>query len=287
MTAVLLDADGLVYRLAYRNQGTVDWDGDGDLMSWTNPEVAKAQLDEYVDELRDDLGADRVVMCLSDPDTNWRHTVMPAYKANRAPEARPELWAPIRRYITDQYETWLRPGLEADDVMGILATNPKIIQDSEKIIATIDKDLKQVPGLFYDLGHPEDGVQQIDPVEAEKWHLKQALAGDPVDNYFGAQGVGWETADALIEAHYAGEGWQMWSYQHEFKRGARKGQTEIRWRKVPSTNVWIAILSYYRKARHPIRDALRNAIVARILRHGEYDYANKQPIYWDHERIQE
>lgn len=285
MTTLLLDADGLVYKLAYRHQDAVDWDDDGDPLVWTNPGLAKADLGDYVDDLAHDLGANRVVMCLSDPDRNWRHDVMKTYKANRAPEDRPVLWAEIRKHIEDNFETWLRPRLEADDVMGILATNPKIIKD-EKIVATIDKDLKTVPGLFYDLNHPDDGVQEISPAEAEAFHLKQALAGDPVDHYYGAIGVGWSKASDMVDDFYRGEGWHWEAYEHEFKRGPRKGLSETRWCKVPSKHVWGGILTWYRKVGMTAMDALANAQVARILRHGEYDYYAKEPIYWTPRRIE-
>lgn len=283
MRTVLIDADGLVYRLAFRNESSVDWDGDGDVKTWSNPELASAQLTDFVDEVIEETGAHKVFMCLSDPDRNWRKDLMPDYKANRDVGERPELWFWMRREVEKHYATIQRQGLEADDVLGILATRPHY---GEMVIATVDKDLKSVPGLFYDLNRPEDGIQEISPVEAEKWHLKQTLAGDPVDNYSGARGIGWGKADALVEALYQGDGWAMRPYTHEFTRGPRKGESEVRWEKVPCESVWWSVVTHYHKAGQTPDDALLNARVARILRHGEYSYRTHTPILWTPKRIE-
>mgnify|MGYP003859969237 CR=1 FL=1 len=49
--------------------------------------------------------------------------------------------------LIDEYQAVIYPNLEADDVMGILATKPS--KGERKIICSIDKDLRQIPGHLY------------------------------------------------------------------------------------------------------------------------------------------
>lgn len=96
-----------------------------------------------------------------------------------------------------QFECFERPTLEGDDVLGILATSSKIVK-GEKVIVTIDKDLKTIPGLHYNTNKPELGVYTITEEEADYWHLFQTLTGDPSDGYSGCPGIGPKKAQELL-----------------------------------------------------------------------------------------
>ena len=58
----------------------------------------------------------------------------------------------------------VRPNIEADDILGILATSQKIVKGN-KIIVSIDKDLDQIAGLHYNPKNKE--FYKVTPKEAE------------------------------------------------------------------------------------------------------------------------
>ena len=82
------------------------------------------------------------------------------------------------------------PELEADDAMGIYAT-----QYPGNIIVSPDKDMKQIPGKLYNL----DEMFTVSPYEGKVWHLIQTLSGDQTDGYSGVPGIGVKRAATLFD----------------------------------------------------------------------------------------
>jgi 5'-3' exonuclease len=80
--------------------------------------------------------------------------------------------------------------MEADDECSIQARN------SDGVIATIDKDLDQIPGKHYD--YKRKVFYEIDPYEAMEFFYKQAITGDATDNIPGAYKMGKAAADRRI-----------------------------------------------------------------------------------------
>src|SRR5688572_30721995 len=73
-----------------------------------------------------DLQAARAIVCFSDPSRHyWRHELYPAYKQGRKPHP-PEFAAAVEAIGVD-FMTRTIAGLEADDLMGILATHAGIV----------------------------------------------------------------------------------------------------------------------------------------------------------------
>ena len=103
----------------------------------------------------------------------------PAQSGGRKPLALPA----IREWMRTEFRTFHRPSLEGDDVMGILATSDKIIR-GEKVIVSIDKDMKTIPGLVFNPSRDNE-PRGVSVGEANYWHLFQALTGDQVDGYAG------------------------------------------------------------------------------------------------------
>ncbi|HCL3314588.1 TPA: hypothetical protein N2A14_002596 [Pseudomonas aeruginosa] len=270
-TIALIDGDVFAYEIAAGAEEATHW-GDGlwTLHAWEEP--AKARLLGRIDELGRAIGADRIIVALSDSD-NWRKQVLPSYKENRVGQRKPMLLNLLKELLQEEHEVFVRPTLEADDVLGILATWSGL--NGEKVIVTKDKDLQTIPGLHY-LSHKEElGVFEVSQEEADKWHLIQALAGDITDGYSGCPGIGIETARKILEEPH---GWEQ--YEHTFKSGARKGETEMRWQKCDVDSPWDAVLSHYRRAGLGEEEALRQARVARICRASDYDFKTKQVKLW-------
>lgn len=270
-TIALMDGDIFAYEIAAGAEEPVHW-GDGlwTLHAWEGP--AKAKLESRIEELGESVGADRIIVTLSDT-ANWRKEVLPSYKENRSGQRRPMLLNILKDHLTESYETVIKPGLEADDVLGILATWPKLKGD--KVIITKDKDLQTVPGLHF-LSHKEElGVFEVTEDEADRWHLIQTLAGDSTDGYAGCPGIGVDTATKILEEPH---GWEP--YEHTLKSGPRKGETETRWRKVEVNTPWEAVVSHFRKAGLSESEALIQARVARICRASDYDFDMKEVKLW-------
>jgi hypothetical protein len=81
----LIDGDILAYEKAAAAEDRLDWEGDGKPAQFLKkePEEVFAEVDAQVRGYLRKLGAERVIVCLSDPDANWRKSVYPLYKSNR------------------------------------------------------------------------------------------------------------------------------------------------------------------------------------------------------------
>jgi len=246
---LLIDGDIDAYQIASRCETKVDW-GDGIESKSADSEEAKKQIDDRYRALKKMLGADRLIVCLSDSQ-NFRKEILPSYKANRKNTIKPALLFELRKYLHESYEVFQRPMLEADDVMGILSTmGDNDLISGERIIISIDKDMKNVPGLLFNPGHPNHGTIEISRERADYYHMQQTLTGDPTDGYSGCPGIGRAKAQRALTKQTADQTlWELVVAQF-----VAKGLTEA--------------------------DALVQAQVARICRAEDYDFINKRPIPW-------
>lgn len=117
------------------------------------------------------------------------------YKANRADARRPYWYQRIRDYMVESWDAVLIEGIEADDALAIEQWaddeyNP------QTIIATVDKDLKNVPGWHYNLIKKEDFL--VSQQDARVFFYRQCLTGDRTDNIPGCWKVGAKTAEKII-----------------------------------------------------------------------------------------
>lgn len=276
---VLIDADVVCYEVAMSAQTSVNWadEGQPDLWTtWAKQEETEVRFRSAIDAIREDVEADEAVLCLTDGQ-NWRLGVYPLYKSNRSDKVRPMMLPFLRQYAMDNFKTFLRPTLEGDDCLGILATHAHLIP-GEKVVATKDKDLKTIPGQHYNWGkgHKDKGVYTVTPEEADLFHLRQTLAGDATDGYPGCPGMGMKTAEEALRDMVAWE-----TFEHEFKSGPRKGTVELRWRQRPATSHWDVVVSHYEKAGLTEADAITQARCARILRASDFNFKTKEVILWN------
>ena len=136
--------------------------------------------------------------------------------------------------------------LEADDVMGIMATEPSI---DERIIVSIDKDMKTIP---CNLSADGQTVTVIPQRMADYWFMIQTLTGDKTDGYDGIEGVGIKTAEKLIK----------------------------KYTNVPLLDLWKIVKKIYVDKGYTEAEALQQARVARILRHGDYNKKTGEVKLW-------
>lgn len=259
---LLIDADIIAYQCTASNEENIDW-GDGVVSHLADFEAAKRAAREQIEFLVSKLDADDPIVCLSDDLRSFRkEDVYPPYKENRKSTTRPEHLYDLKEWLGETYTTALRPRMEADDVMGILSTEP---HKGDRIIVSADKDMQTIPGLLFNPNKPELKVRSISPEEAERFMLWQAICGDQTDGYPGCPGAGPVEADRLLGF----EGWR--SYAHTLKSGPRKGQEEVRWYRDEFRSRWAAIVSAYEKAGLDEQAAVVQVNCARILKHCDVD----------------
>ena len=148
----------------------------------------------------------------------------------------------LRAYVANTYDVAVMPTLEADDVMGIMATEPK---KKNRVIVTIDKDLGTVPGVHFN-PDKDAQVRVITEVEANYAHMMQTLCGDATDGYAGCPGVGPKKAEAILASGCS----------------------------------WATVAAAFEKAGISEQEALIQARVARILRHGEFNPQTAEVYPW-------
>jgi DNA polymerase-1 len=241
---LLIDGDILIYKVATTGEVATNWGND----MWTlhcDQKKCEAQVDLEIDDLGANLGADDYIVCLTDKD-NFRKDVLPSYKDNRKSKRKPMVLNALREYVMKKHNGVVWKNLEADDVMGILATEPT---DEERIIVSIDKDMKTIPSKL-----SADGVtvNEIPLKTADYHHMIQTLTGDKVDNYDGIEGVGIKTAEKLI------------------------GQ----YTNLNIKDLWKIVEGLYIKKGYTKSEALQQARVAHICRHGDYNKQTGEVKLW-------
>lgn len=262
MRTLLIDGDILAYTAAARVETKIDW-GDTGKTRQADPEESKTEVRRWIEELRDELKADALIVALSDPGKKYfRHEIYPQYKFNRTAGERPLVLSETHLYLreTTDFNTYVRPMLEADDILGILATHPTLV-GGEKIVVTSDKDLMQIPGLHFNPRKPAIGIKEVTLSEGDWFFFRQAVTGDATDGFPGCPAIGPVKAEKLLHAADA----------QALEDHAADCLPAYRWR---------AITTAYLAKGFDEGYALTQARVARILRSGDYDYANKRAILW-------
>lgn len=229
--AAILDGDILAYRAAF----FVETEGieyleerlNFDIASWTPP------------------GVEKVYIALScSRSDNYRRDYWPQYKAHRdinkhMPEALPE----AEQYVRTLGIPLSVPRLEADDLMGMMASSGKAIA------VTIDKDLRSVPGWHWNPDKEEAPVL-VDEALADRNFYTQWLTGDSTDNVPGIWKLGPKKAAALLDS-------------------------------TPPQNWPALVLATYEQKKdkdgnnYNLDYAISQAICVRILRDGEYNKEDK------------
>ncbi len=197
MLNILIDADMIVFRTAVSAETPINWWGD----FWTlhaDAAEAKAETDDlivsYVDKVLNHYnyeGEYHIILCFTDLQDNFRKHILPTYKANREGKRKPMIFPAVKEWCKEHYDCLELPSLEADDCIGITATN-----GTPAIIISGDKDFRTIPCRFYDFSRDE--YYDTTETEADYWWFYQTLIGDRADNYAGCPGVGEVSARRLL-----------------------------------------------------------------------------------------
>ena len=185
---LLIDADYIVYKSCAAAETEVDFGSDVIVVTSNFSDAYGATTRELL-KLKDQFGSLTDIVLFFSDTINFRKQILPEYKGHRN-RKKPCGYKRVINQLKHWYEVITMPGLEADDAMGIYAT-----QYPGNIIISPDKDMKQIPGTLYNL----DKTITISFEEGSKWHLIQTLAGDQTDGYGGVPGIGVKRATTLFE----------------------------------------------------------------------------------------
>ncbi len=231
----LIDADFIAYQLA----------------AWAHGNQADSlEMTERIEEMFTDWMARSCctfnIACFScDREDNYRKDHYPLYKSHRTGE--PPAMLDLAKRIVSQcaMKTVRIPRLEADDIMGILATAGKI---GHPVIVTVDKDLRGVPGWHFN-PTKEDFPVQVTETEADYVFHTQWLTGDSTDGFGGIKGCGPAKAKKLLNV------------------GDDREWTDV-------------VLEAYGAAGYTDEECLAQARCARILRACDFDASTRTAIPW-------
>lgn len=248
MLKLLIDADMFVFNACTSCEHEVDWGND----LWTlhvDLKEAKAFFTSKLEycivsalEKKQYNGKFETIFCFSDDKGSFRRKILPTYKMNRVGRRKPVCYHALKEWVRDNYKSYQKPLLEADDCIGILATMKK--NKGKTIIISGDKDMKSIPSYFYDYIH--DNFYNVSEQDANFWFYMQTLMGDTADGYTGCQGVGKVKAQSILK----------------------------------DNPTWTAVVDTYKSKGFTENDALVQARVARILRACDWNFKKGEIKLW-------
>jgi DNA polymerase-1 len=237
--ALLIDADILVYRAIASVEREVEWEPDVWTMTSDLTE-AHTVVDDMLASILASAPKSDYLMCFTD-SVNFRKELNPSYKSHRTGR-KPMGFKPFRTQCMEKFKSVTKPTLEADDVIGILATKP----GADHIIVSADKDLLTIPGK-----HLIDGkIVVVTEREADMMFMTQTLTGDAADGYPGCPGIGKVKAEKILSSMAAQE------------------------------DPWDFVLGAYEKAGLTEADAILQARMARILRWQDWNQEEQKVRLW-------
>lgn len=247
----LIDADFIAYKLA----------------AWAHGNQADAlEMATRIDEMFNDwltrACCTEFLICFScDREDNFRKDHYPLYKSNRTQEP-PAMLGLAKEILSNKGTVITIPHLEADDVMGILATGTKLTErGTVPVIISEDKDMRQIPGWHFNPAK-EDFPVWLSEDDADLTFFTQWLTGDSTDGFGGIKGCGPAKAKKIL--------------------GVQE-QVSVEWdgKELPTyaESLCLLALRAYRE-KYTLEEALAQARCARILRTWDFDVSARIPIPW-------
>lgn len=184
MKQVLIDGDPFAYRAAFSCEDE-------------SIDDAINKVDDLLDQaLQEVLGKpteeDYQVFLTGKGNFRYDIAVTYEYKGNRKDVDKPQHLQEIRKHMEDNWSAIVSKGEEADDLIGIWATD----YGSDAIVVSIDKDMLQIPCTHYNPNKRE--FKTMTEFEGLKFFYTQILTGDRADNIVGLYGIGPVKASVLL-----------------------------------------------------------------------------------------
>lgn len=180
---ILLDSDIVAYRCAATAENDDEY-------------VALSRVEELIDRIAKECGT-WDIECYIGGKGNWRKEIYPEYKANRTKPKPKHLNACIT-LLKEEYAAKWEDGLEADDLLSI-RQHQCLETNVESTIASIDKDLLQVPGNHYNF--VKNAFTTTTQIQGLRRFYGQVISGDGSDNVPSYDGKVRGSVPKFIEAH--------------------------------------------------------------------------------------
>ena len=171
---ILIDGDIIAYRAGFSSNDLEAPD-------------AEAKVDELIDTIIEDtefISTDYQVYLTGKGNFRFNIAKTLKYKGNRKDAVKPIHLQHIRDYLTTKYEATVSEGEEADDLIAIAATKIGM----KAVVASIDKDMLQIPCFHYNLTRRE--LSAVGEFSGTKFFYTQILTGDKADNIKGLHRCG-------------------------------------------------------------------------------------------------
>jgi len=186
LTNVLVDADIIAYRAAFSAKDEPE-------------KQARQKVDDICSGIMYDcfypinytLGQNAWFYLTGSGNFRKDLATIKVYKGQRPPK--PEHLPATRDQLVQQWGAEIVEGQEADDAIGIKATDLK----GDCTIVSIDKDLLMIPGTHYNFVKKE--WTEVSQEKGDYFFYKQLLTGDQVDNIQGVPGIGPKKAEKAYE----------------------------------------------------------------------------------------
>jgi len=241
---LLIDGDILLYQTVQACLQEAVWD-DRFCTLFLDQVELKNLINDILRGWCEKFKTDEYTICLSDYNKPFRKELDETYKGQREGSKKPLGYAWAVEYIEQEFPYARYPSLEADDVMGILATNGTI---KHSVIVSDDKDMRQIPGVLY-VPRLKETIR-IRPEDGERFHMLQILTGDRADNYPGCPGIGDKRGERALECC-----------------------TQDNW--------WKMIVQTYNKAGRTAEDAVHQGRLSKILQAKDWDANKEEVILWN------
>jgi len=139
-------------------------------------------------------------VCAVKGPNNFRSAVFDLYKANRKNSWKSdntlEFVRLLREMMVEEDLAIPAVGCEADDLIRVWAEEARA-KNREFVICSIDKDLKMIPGMHFNL--KKETLEEVDPLRGTRFFYEQLLSGDPVDNIPGIPKIGPKKAEKALK----------------------------------------------------------------------------------------
>lgn len=244
---ILIDGDILLFRAAAAVEREVRWD-DVNHVLYSNADEVWSAINTQIKGYREALGDHPMHFALTGSQ-NFRRNLWDGYKGGRS--RKPLCYGAVRERLISEMNARFVDCLEADDLLGIWATQGKL---KDPVIVSLDKDLRTVPGTLWRPPANRDQepvIREISEAEADYFWMMQTLTGDVTDGYTGLPGCGPKTAEKVLGS----------------------GETTI-------GELWARVTKAYEAKGLSEDDALLQARLSRILRASDWDSTKKEVKLW-------
>jgi len=185
---LLIDCDYIVYKCCAAAETELDF-GDDVILVTSLFSDAYRLINKELEKIQSLFPFSEDILLFFTSPNNFRKKILPEYKGHRN-RKKPCGFKRAINQLKKDYRVIVKPTLEADDSLGIYAT-----QHEGNMIVSPDKDMRQIPGKLYDFNETVD----ITPEEGARWHLTQTLSGDNTDGYSGVPGIGQKRAEKIFK----------------------------------------------------------------------------------------